>query len=540
MQLEILGLILFVVLINLFTGSYKSSNLYCGIVGFSGKKAYNPALIKFLLYWNSIERGKDATGIYTPNSGIIKDIKVAGDFISDEDIISQVKKDTYLIGHVRAKTVGVNSKDNAHPWEFNNIVGLHNGSLKDYYSLANQYSYPSSDWSVDSQVLLKAVDLNFETNELFKVLGEYHGAAALLMYHKSRNTIFACHDAERTLFYGYINKTEMYISSIEKPLQAIGCTNIKAFDINKVYEIQGGEIINTISYTPAKDSPTEVKAAGAMDMVKTFDKGIQYCTFKEDIYTGISYSPLSSGMLIGYNLRYRGNISTYATGTEVHTGTFIKGKPYMCVAASIVSPGIKAVFEDEFGSEHELPMNWFDHENFIPVKDKFVTLLTDIVFTKTNKQAARKGDVVKVTRHIYGNETTVGVLNLLTNERISIDIEHVIPSEAYEVSCLMQMIDLLNTQESNPSCELPLLLNDPKNIEIITEDGLEDDYEDEDEYIDSDVVKNLLKILESKLENIENKNDCSEDTTSDLNDLKAFIVNCKNITEIEAIVEVNS
>lgn len=36
-----------------------------------------------------------------------------------------------VIGHVRASTKGVISDDNAHPFVFPNLVGVHNGTLKD-------------------------------------------------------------------------------------------------------------------------------------------------------------------------------------------------------------------------------------------------------------------------------------------------------------------------------------------------------------------------------------------------------------------------
>ena len=50
----------------------KTNRLYCGLIGFSGKTNFDKEKINLLMLWNSFERGKDATGIYTPKNGLVK------------------------------------------------------------------------------------------------------------------------------------------------------------------------------------------------------------------------------------------------------------------------------------------------------------------------------------------------------------------------------------------------------------------------------------------------------------------------------------
>ena len=247
--MTIIQIVLLFALINsvlsLFTK--KSNNLFCGIIGFSGpsKSKFDLNKLKVLFYINSLERGRDSVGYFTPANGIKKIDKEYKHVVEAKDnIIDNITKDNVLIGHVRAKTSGVNNLKNAHPWEYKNIIGLHNGTLKNFsYSegtLAKRYDISITDWDVDSQVLIQALDKNFENfngETLLPALEEYEGAAALLLYHKERGTIFACHDKERPLFYGYVGKS-MYISSIEHNLDIIGSNDVKAFDENIINDIK--------------------------------------------------------------------------------------------------------------------------------------------------------------------------------------------------------------------------------------------------------------------------------------------------------------
>jgi len=105
--------------------------------------------------------------------------------------------DNYLcnavIGHVRASTVGSNSAQNAHPFNFPNLVGAHNGTLQD-----KKYLDIQSD-KTDSELMFK--DMN--ERGIVPVLAELdkNSAYAVTIYdRKSQRMIFA-RNSKRTLWF---------------------------------------------------------------------------------------------------------------------------------------------------------------------------------------------------------------------------------------------------------------------------------------------------------------------------------------------------
>jgi len=209
----------------------------CGLIGFSGKTNFDKEKINLLMLWNSFERGKDATGIYTPKNGLIKFAKPATDFL----VSTPFEEDTFLIAHVRAKTIGVNNDKNAHPFNEENVVLAHNGTLKNHYDLLKKYDLKYADYDVDSHIIcgIMAKEKNF------KILTEIEGAAAMLMHDKDNPKImYVFRNGERDLFKGYYDGN-LYISSIKKSLELIGCINIKEFKENYLYTIVDGLIQGT-------------------------------------------------------------------------------------------------------------------------------------------------------------------------------------------------------------------------------------------------------------------------------------------------------
>lgn len=230
----------------------KPNRLYCGLIGFSGKTNFDKEKINLLMLWNSFERGKDATGIYTPKNGLIKNAKPATEFL----VNTPFEEDTLLIAHVRAKTIGFNNDKNAHPFNEENVVLAHNGTLKNHLDLLKKYKLEWNHYDVDSHIIcgIMAKEKNF------KVLTEIEGAAAMLMHDKYNPKImYVFRNGDRELFKGYYDGN-LYISSIAKSLELIGCKNIKEFKENYLYTIVDGLIQGTAKrivnkpYNPPKPS----------------------------------------------------------------------------------------------------------------------------------------------------------------------------------------------------------------------------------------------------------------------------------------------
>ena len=125
----------------------------CGIVGQAGNLTIKTdAVFKTLLILDAL-RGIDSTGV----AAIAKDntdriVKGVGDpyCLFDNRRYNEVmsRANHILIGHNRYATQGSVSRKNAHPFEFTELIGVHNGTLKSKHKLLD-----SRNFDVDSENL---------------------------------------------------------------------------------------------------------------------------------------------------------------------------------------------------------------------------------------------------------------------------------------------------------------------------------------------------------------------------------------------------
>lgn len=174
----------------------------CGHVGvaglFNGKEE---KALKELLIVDSL-RGVDSTGlaVVPRQSGEVRMAKSLGDpfQLMDTKGFEAIFKglNRVAIGHNRYGTVGKNSRANAHPFEFETLVGAHNGTLKSKWNIPE-----GSKHDVDSQALYAHMD-----KEGVKDLMQYmEGAWALVWWDKVEDTINFLRNKERTLYLTYAN-----------------------------------------------------------------------------------------------------------------------------------------------------------------------------------------------------------------------------------------------------------------------------------------------------------------------------------------------
>lgn len=220
----------------------------CGQLGFSGKNNFDPEKIKLLILWNSLERGEDATGIFTPLNGLKKSLLKGSNYILTDNF--KMQPDNMLMGHVRAKTIGDSTIENAHPFKNGNWYLQHNGTLKNHYDLTKKYNIEYSHKDVDSNILCKCI----EKHNSLDVLKDINGPAAIIAHDDLiPNTLYVFRNTDRPLYRGMINN-DMYMSSIEESLKYIGCDKIKEFKPDVLYTIKDGSILKTykVKNTPYK------------------------------------------------------------------------------------------------------------------------------------------------------------------------------------------------------------------------------------------------------------------------------------------------
>lgn len=196
----------------------------CGLVG-----AFNPSGLTLqeerifgALLHVDVLRGMDSTGIYAMSdttSLLIKDVclptELAEKNIQDVSISHypycvpefEKEKATLLMGHNRAATVGKVTQHTAHPFEYENVVGTHNGTVYmtrngDFMESLGVSSGDEDEWLTDSQIIYKIIDKKGPSviPDLFQKIEDESGAAALVFWDKSNEYLGIVKNEKRSLY----------------------------------------------------------------------------------------------------------------------------------------------------------------------------------------------------------------------------------------------------------------------------------------------------------------------------------------------------
>ena len=205
----------------------------CGLVGMFGivtpamEKAFNDLLIV------DVVRGAHSTGVVSVKRGqkqapvLLKQVGTPDNLFDMKDYQSRVLSGVQrvLIGHNRFATKGAVNKRNAHPFQFDNIVGAHNGSLTSYNQLDGYGEY-----NVDSQVLFNHIQKHGMKDAWDKTVG----AMALTYWDDNTNTMNIVRNDERSLFFAYTENDDVLIYASEPwMLEMVAYRhNIKIKEIN--------------------------------------------------------------------------------------------------------------------------------------------------------------------------------------------------------------------------------------------------------------------------------------------------------------------
>lgn len=178
--------------------------IICGLVGAAGDLMYkHEKFFRIALILDTV-RGIDSTGaaIIKPNGqlNLAKKLGHAYELLDSQKFNTGIQGlNRVLIGHNRWATQGGVNTANAHPYEFDTLVGAHNGTLKNKWNFGQDHNrHPVDSYCLYSHLNEHGAE---ETIPLME------GAWALTWYSFKDKTINMIRNQERPLFIATEEKT---------------------------------------------------------------------------------------------------------------------------------------------------------------------------------------------------------------------------------------------------------------------------------------------------------------------------------------------
>lgn len=183
----------------------------CGLVGIAGDLEYkDEAFFKRLLVFDFF-RGTDSTGAaWLTDKGEADLVKLAShpvDLFGMKKFDSGINghKSCVFLGHNRAATMGKVNGLNAHPFQFGDIVGAHNGTLiKDDWDALDKETGTTTD--VDSAAIYNAIN-EIGVKDTIEMIHEgntsQRGAWALTWFDSHEKKMYFLKNKHRPLWYAY-------------------------------------------------------------------------------------------------------------------------------------------------------------------------------------------------------------------------------------------------------------------------------------------------------------------------------------------------
>lgn len=195
----------------------------CGIITTSFLAKADMTLFEELLYMSAF-RGLDATGVFTVQKKNQTDWKkvsvyykkdlVPSSFFIDEHsqkdgiLEKETWKSRVFVGHCRAATKGALTLGNAHPFDFQNLIGVHNGTINIDFNHSEEYE-------TDSEAIFRNIN-DYGIDEALQNIQSYTGAYTLVWYDKVKRTLNFIRNDQRPLFLTYFDSKKSLMFASEE------------------------------------------------------------------------------------------------------------------------------------------------------------------------------------------------------------------------------------------------------------------------------------------------------------------------------------
>lgn len=194
----------------------------CGVYGLSLMATRELKMFSHLLYINTL-RGEDSTGVLKVCKNgnkfeefIDKSILSADKYITSPDgwQFTHTSNIMLLLGHARAATIGSVTKDNAHPFKFSKVTGVHNGTVRKFFKYDREYD-------TDSEAIYRGLN-DHGLEETLKDIASRTSAYALVWVDWEHGTLNFLRNKERPLHFTYVyNRSALVWSSDMNHLEAV-------------------------------------------------------------------------------------------------------------------------------------------------------------------------------------------------------------------------------------------------------------------------------------------------------------------------------
>lgn len=187
----------------------------CGVysLGFSAPEYDIFQKLLFLNYF----RGRDSTGVIRVgqdntirtkksllSSPVFLETDHCYEFVSDS--LKGAGRPVILMGHTRAATVGSVSIKNAHPFSFENVVGMHNGTVNKIFKHTGEYE-------TDSEALYRNIN-DYGIDAALNEIARHDSAYALQWIDKQEGTLNFIRNDKRPLWFTFLyNRSTLVWSS---------------------------------------------------------------------------------------------------------------------------------------------------------------------------------------------------------------------------------------------------------------------------------------------------------------------------------------